>query len=127
VPAIKQNQFKKKRDPTMTQLRSFEIPTVMKHGLGAISYLADEVKALGLKRPLVVTDPGIVQAGLLDRAITILQAANLDYAIFDRVAPNPPIALVDARSVTELLASAAVAPWTRPNRSAWWPTTAARF
>ena len=79
----------------MTQLRSFEIPTVMKHGLGAISYLADEVKALGLKRPLVVTDPGIVQAGLLDRAITILQAANLDYAIFDRVAPNPPIALVD--------------------------------
>ena len=79
----------------MTQLRSFEIPTVMKHGLGAISYLANEVKALGLKRPLVVTDPGIVQAGLLDRAITILQAANLDYAIFDRVAPNPPIALVD--------------------------------
>lgn len=79
----------------MTQLRSFEIPTVMKHGLGAISYLADEVKALGLKRPLIATDPGIVQAGLLDRAITILQAANLDYAIFDRVAPNPPIALVD--------------------------------
>ena len=85
----------KKRDPTMTQLRSFEIPTVMKHGLGSISYLADEVKALGLKRPLVVTDPGIVQAGLLDRAITILQAANLEYAIFDRVAPNPPIALID--------------------------------
>lgn len=79
----------------MTQLRSFEIPTMMKHGLGAISYLADEVKALGLKRPLIATDPGIVQAGLLDRAITILQAANLDYAIFDRVAPNPPIALVD--------------------------------
>lgn len=79
----------------MTQLRSFEIPTLMKHSLGAISYLADEVKGLGLKRPLIVTDPGIVKAGLLDRTITILQSANLDYVVFDQVAPNPPIALVD--------------------------------
>ncbi|MBI1878004.1 MAG: iron-containing alcohol dehydrogenase [Chloroflexi bacterium] len=79
----------------MTNLRSFEIPTVMKHGLGAIKALADEVRALGMKRPLIVTDPGVVKAGLLNRAIAPLKAANLDYAVFDKVAPNPPIALVD--------------------------------
>jgi choline dehydrogenase len=79
----------------MTRVRSFEIPTVMKHGLGAIQTLADEAKALGMKRPLVVTDPGIVKAGLLERATVPLRAGNLDYAVFDRVAPNPPIALVD--------------------------------
>ncbi len=79
----------------MPTVRSFEIPTVMKHGLGAILTLADEAKALGMKRPLVVTDPGIVKAGLLDRATAPLKAAAMGYAVFDRVAPNPPIATVD--------------------------------
>jgi choline dehydrogenase len=67
----------------------------MKHGLGAIQTLADEARALGLKRPLIVTDSGIVKAGLLDRATTPFKAANIGYAVFDRVAPNPPIATVD--------------------------------
>jgi choline dehydrogenase len=76
-------------------VRSFEVPTVMKHGLGAVRSLTDEVKALGLRRPLVVTDPGIVGAGLLERATTPLQAARMSYLVFDGVIPNPPIALVD--------------------------------
>ncbi len=79
----------------MTNIRSFEIPTVMKHGLGAINALADEARAMGMKRPLLVTDPGVVKAGLLDRAVAPLKAANLSYAVFDKVAPNPPITLVD--------------------------------
>jgi choline dehydrogenase len=79
----------------VSNVRSFEIPTVMKHGPGAVATLADEAKALGMKRPLLVTDPGIVQAGLLERAATPLQRAGLDYAVFNQVAPNPPIVLVD--------------------------------
>lgn len=79
----------------MPNVRSFVIPTVMKHGLGAIQTLADEVRSLGVKRPLVVTDPGIVKVGLLDRAAAPLKAANIGYAVFDKVAPNPPIATVD--------------------------------
>lgn len=79
----------------MNLIRSFEIPTVMKHGLGAIDSLADQAKELGMKRPMIVTDPGIVNAGLLDRAIEPLKRAELGYVVFDRVIPNPPIALVD--------------------------------
>ena len=79
----------------MPNVRSFVIPTVMKHGLGAIQTLADEVRSLGVKRPLVVTDSGIVKAGLLDRATAPLKAADIGYAVFDKVAPNPPIATVD--------------------------------
>jgi choline dehydrogenase len=68
----------------------------MKHGPGAIAALGEEARSLGMKRPLLVTDPGIVRAGLLPRATSALKAINLDFAVFDRVAPNPPIALVNA-------------------------------
>lgn len=79
----------------MPKVRSFEIPTVMKHGLGAVETLADEARALGIKRPLLVTDQGIVKAGLLERAAAPLKAAKMDFAVFDKVMPNPPIPLVD--------------------------------
>lgn len=77
-------------------LRSFMVPTVVKHALGAVSKLADEAKALGMKRPLLVTDRGLVKAGLVQNAVNVLRASNVDFVMFDEVIPNPPIALVDA-------------------------------
>jgi choline dehydrogenase len=79
-------------------LRSFAIPTVMKHGLGAIKTVADEVRTLGLKRPLLVTDPGIVKVGLLERLEKPLQAANVAYEVFAEVEANPGINLVNRAS-----------------------------
>jgi len=76
-------------------VRNFEVPTVMEHGLGAIGTLADKAKGMGMKRPMIVTDQGIVKVGLLERALEPLKAANLGYVVFDQVVPNPPIALVD--------------------------------
>ncbi len=76
-------------------IRSYETPTEMKHGLGAIKTLADEAKALGMKRPMIVTDPGIAKVGLLEQAVAPLKAANVDYLALADVAPNPPIELVD--------------------------------
>jgi len=76
-------------------IRSFEIPMVMKHGMGAIKDLSNQAKALGIKKPLVVTDPGIVQAGILEQATAPLKAAKMDFAVFDTVAANPPIDLID--------------------------------
>lgn len=79
----------------MPTVRSFEVPTVMKHGLGAIATLADEAKALGMKRPMIVTDGGIVKAGLLPEAEKPLKEAGMGYVVFDKVVPNPPVVLVD--------------------------------
>src|SRR5262245_33818988 len=79
----------------MVNLRSFMVPTVVKHGLGAIACLADEARALGMKRPLLVTDGGLVRAGLVDAALAPLKANQVDFVLFDQVIPNPPIALVD--------------------------------
>mgnify|MGYP001071090399 CR=1 FL=1 len=79
----------------MVNLRSFKVPTVVKHAPGAITALADEIKALGGKRPMLVTDQGLVKVGLVDEAIQALKAGNVDYVLFDGVIPNPPIKLVD--------------------------------
>lgn len=79
----------------MPELRSFMVPTVVKHALGGIANLADEAKTLGMKRPLLVTDQGLVKAGLVQEATNILKAGATDFVLFDTVIPNPPIALVD--------------------------------
>jgi choline dehydrogenase len=72
------------------------VPTVIKHALGAIAKLADEATALGMKRPLLVTDRGLVRAGLVQEAVQVLRASQVDFVLLDEVIPNPPIALVDA-------------------------------
>lgn len=78
----------------MTQ--SFEFPTKIVHGPGALAGLAEELKGLGVKRPLLVTDKGLVAAGVVAEVITLLRKGGFDYVLFDDVVPNPPIALVDA-------------------------------
>ncbi len=38
---------------------------------------------------MVVTDEGIIKAGLLERIEQFLQNAELEFAVFDEVEPNP--------------------------------------
>jgi alcohol dehydrogenase class IV len=56
--------------------------------VGAIASLGDELKALGVARPLIVTDKGIVAAGLIEEVIA---KAGLDRGtpIFDQTPENP--------------------------------------
>ncbi len=82
----------------MTSLKAYQTPTAFKHGLGALAQLADEAKALGLKRPLFVTDKGLVATGMVDEALNVLKAGGVDFVRFDEVIPNPPVALVDRGS-----------------------------
>jgi choline dehydrogenase len=77
-------------------LKAYQSPTRMVHAIGALSALGNEAVSLGVKRPLVVTDQGIVKAGLLDEALEPLRAAGLDPVTYDQVRANPGIALVDA-------------------------------
>jgi choline dehydrogenase len=72
-------------------IRSIEVPTRLVHGAGALTRLGDVVRELGITRPLLVTDPGVAAAGLAERALEQLENA----VVFDRVRPNPDIALVD--------------------------------
>jgi alcohol dehydrogenase class IV len=63
-------------------------------GIGAIEKVGAEVQGLKKKKVLVVTDPGIVQAGLLEPLKNSLQAANIPFALFDGVEPDPRLEVV---------------------------------
>lgn len=45
---------------------------------------------LGIKRALIVTDPGIIQLGLLDSAIKSLDIHKIEYSIYSDVIADPP-------------------------------------
>ena len=61
---------------------------------GAIRKLAEECQRHGIHKPLVVTDMGIRQAGLLQRALDVL--AGLDVVVYDQTPSNPTEAAVRA-------------------------------
>jgi choline dehydrogenase len=75
-------------------VRTVEVPTRFVHGAGAIARLGELVAELGVTRPLLVTDKGVVAAGLADAALAHLTNAVL----FDEVRPNPDIELVGRAS-----------------------------
>jgi len=64
-------------------------PTRVVLGPGALGRLPDELARLGVRRPLVVTDRGVVKAGLAARVHDLLGRAGLRAARFEDVTPNP--------------------------------------
>jgi choline dehydrogenase len=76
-------------------VRTVEVPTRLVHGAGAVARVGDLASQLGVTRPLLVTDKGVVAAGLADAALAHLENAVL----FDEVRPNPDIELVGHASV----------------------------
>jgi len=73
-------------EPTVVEL---SYPTRIALGAGALAKLPAHVGRLGMKRPLVVTDPGVVKAGVAERVYDTLKRAGVAFATFDRVEPNP--------------------------------------
>jgi len=64
-------------------------PTTVRFGAGRISELADAVGALGIKRPLFVTDPGLAKLPVVAKALKVLDDAKVPYGVFSDVKPNP--------------------------------------
>ena len=67
----------------------FSLPTKIVFGPGVAAQTADELAALGAKKPIVVTDRGIAAVGILDKVLAPLKARNIDYTVYDGVEPNP--------------------------------------
>jgi alcohol dehydrogenase class IV len=61
---------------------------------GALGQLPATFNDKGARSVLIVTDPGIVRAGIVDPVLTGLRKAGLSATVFDRVEADPPEHLV---------------------------------
>lgn len=74
--------------------------TQVQFEFGAIKLLRQECDRVGIARPLIVTDPGVKAAGVLQKALDALQAPSgsvaMPVAVFDQTPSNPTEAAVRA-------------------------------
>ena len=73
-----------------------ESRTRLVFGPGALSRLGEIARELGLRRTLLVSDPGLVAAGYAARASAALEAAGVAAATFSAFDHDPTSAMVDA-------------------------------
>lgn len=62
----------------------------------SITLLPAMLRRRGINCVLVVTDKGIVNAGLLDMLTSVLEEGGIRYAVYDETVPNPTIDNVEA-------------------------------
>lgn len=70
-------------------ITTFSFPTKIIFGAGALAQLPATVHEINGKRPLLVTDKGVVTSGILELVAAQLRQARFDYGVFDGVASNP--------------------------------------
>lgn len=63
-------------------------------GSGSVKTIGTEVKKRGIARVLIVTDKGVISAGLMKSLEESLKASRIKYAVFDRVEPDPRYEIV---------------------------------
>jgi len=78
----------------------YKMPTELIFGRGAAKQVGKIATNLGSKKAILVTDPGVTKAGLIQGIIASLEEANVAYVIFDQVESDPSTQLV--MKVTEI-------------------------
>ncbi|QDI92089.1 iron-containing alcohol dehydrogenase [Salicibibacter halophilus] len=79
---------------SMLGYHTFEMPTAIKHGIGAIRHLGEEIKNLGADKVLLVTGPTIYSSGVTKPVEDSLEKAGVEVVLFNKVEPNPPSRLI---------------------------------
>lgn len=65
-------------------------------GAGAIKQIPDILSKEGVSKVMIVTDPGLMAAGVAPKIIEALEAAQCPYALYSEVQPNPTVDTVNA-------------------------------
>lgn len=68
---------------------NWNYPTAIKFGAGRIRELPDHVRALGMKRPLLVTDKALAVLPVTQGTLAILADAGIEAGLFADVRSNP--------------------------------------
>lgn len=73
---------------------ALNLPKLSYAGVGAVDDAISTLSQQPIQRALIVTDANLVELGILDHLIALLDKAAIDYVLFDRVTPNPTASLV---------------------------------
>lgn len=68
---------------------NINLPRILRVGAGASDHLAPTLMHLGLARPLLVTDPFMLECGYLQRIVEGLEAAGISFGVFADCVPDP--------------------------------------
>jgi len=68
---------------------NWNYPTSIRFGVGRIAELAEACKAIGIARPLLVTDPGLAATAMVRDAIAANDKAGVPTALFSDLRGNP--------------------------------------
>ncbi len=67
----------------------YYVPSINIMGKGCLKEIGPYIQELKLKKALVVTDKFLVKSGIAGKLLTVLDEAEIEYAIYDEVKPNP--------------------------------------
>jgi hypothetical protein len=67
----------------------WSFPTRIRFGVGRVAELPEACRALGMARPLLVTDRGLAALPVVEEVVRRVEAAGLPLAVFSGVRPNP--------------------------------------
>jgi 4-hydroxybutyrate dehydrogenase len=89
----------------------WSFPTRVVFGVGEVARTGEEARSFGVQKALVMTDSGVVRAGLVDAVRESLEKAGVPATVFDGVEANPTEANIEeaARAYSAAGASGVVA------------------
>ena len=64
-------------------------------GINCVDRIATYLKPMHFRKALIVSDAALVQIGLINRLLAVLDDAGIFYIIYDNVSPNPTVAQVN--------------------------------
>jgi alcohol dehydrogenase len=81
---------------SLTESHSIRSPDHVEYGSGAIAALESFAADRAIDSALVVTDEFLAESGVVDAPVARLEAAGVDVEIYDGVAPEPKLSMVEA-------------------------------
>ncbi len=86
----------------MNATRMFQTTPKIIMGEGCLDQIAVEIQKLGCRTVFIVTDSGIVEAGIAGRLEKVLASADIAYHRYDKVEPDPRVEIaLDAAAMLE--------------------------
>ena len=79
----------------INKVSQFFSPRKIVLGKGTVKRVGEEAKTFGGSKAMIVTDPGLISAGVVKLVEDALHEAHIEVGIFDKVEAEPSAHIVD--------------------------------